>query len=250
MTTPYIYKLTFKPSNKIYIGSRTRVKCNPNEFWVNYFTSSNTIKSMVTEHGTSSDIWEFEILETFSNTYDRKLVVKREHELIEQSATILGCANLLNNVFFKYGEAVFTVAGRKRPKSECDAISKAQTGRIRTPDQIEKHRLRMTGRKLSDEHKRKVSESLMGHSVHKNTIEALSKRQKKWNNCSATQTSNDRWKRAQEFHDAWVKTGYGYARLGKLFNEGKTTLQTIVNMFKSGWVPKDDPEWVTSVGYR
>lgn len=245
MTTPYIYTLTFIATGQIYIGSRTRKGCCPAEFWNSYFTSSKDIKRLIDEHGVGCDIWSYSIINVFDDDTCPKQVVKLEHELIKQTVDTLGAQAVLNNSYNQYGKTVFTVAGRNRTPEEREAISKAQTGRKRTPEQIQKHREKMLGRTLTDEHKRKVSDSLMGHAVHQNTLDALSKRQQKWNNCSATSASTARWLNAQAIYDKWLETGFGYARLGKLLGEARqTALQDIVEMFKSGWVPSKDIDWV------
>lgn len=245
MTTPYIYSLTLLATNQVYIGSRTRKGCSPTEFWTSYFTSSKEVHRLIDEHGTGADVWSYVILHEFDSSTCGKQVVKVEHELIKHAHDELGAQAILNNSYNQYGKTVFTVTGRKRPQSECDAISRAQRGRKRTPQQIQKHRVKMTGRTLSDEHRQKVSEALKGRVVTQTTRDAISKSQQKWNNSGATPISTSRWLNAQAIYTKWLETSYGYSRLGKIFNEPRpTALQDMVALFKSGWIPHEDDSWL------
>jgi len=62
--------------------------------------------------------------------------------------------------------------GRKRPKIECDAISKANRGKKRTPEQNQKNSERQR-----DIPKPKVSEALKGRSVPRGQVERAHKNQ-------------------------------------------------------------------------
>lgn len=246
MTTPYIYKLTFVPQGKFYIGSRTANGCHPDEFWTKYFTSSKDIARLIAQHGTTTDVWQFEILQQFDASIKPTDVVRIEHDTIYSTITTTGAKTLLNNSYNRFGEHVFTVAGRVRPQSERDAIGKARLGMPKTKQQIERHRQAMQGRTISDEHKSKISSKLIGHPVSQKTKDAVSSRQQKWNNCSATPESTKRYLLAADIYSKWIETGFGYSKLGQLFGEPakSTKLQSMVNMFKAGWVPNEDPDWL------
>ena len=60
---PYTYLLHHKPTNTYYYGVRWRRGCCPEEFWIKYFTSSDTIQLLRTLFG--DDSFEFEIRKVF-----------------------------------------------------------------------------------------------------------------------------------------------------------------------------------------
>ncbi|MCA9496708.1 MAG: hypothetical protein KC589_07200, partial [Nanoarchaeota archaeon] len=49
--TPYTYLIGWSNLNKFYYGVRTAKNCNPNDFWVKYFTSSKEVKKFRKENG-------------------------------------------------------------------------------------------------------------------------------------------------------------------------------------------------------
>ena len=51
----YTYHLYHKPTGKHYYGARYRKdKCDPNDFWKNYFTSSTLVHDLINEYGIDS----------------------------------------------------------------------------------------------------------------------------------------------------------------------------------------------------
>ena len=46
MTRPYYYRIKDKETNIYYIGCKFEKGCSPETFWVDYFTSSEEIKSL------------------------------------------------------------------------------------------------------------------------------------------------------------------------------------------------------------
>jgi hypothetical protein len=121
-------------------------------------------------------------------------------------------------------------------------------------------------RRLSDSNKRmyndnpdlrkKRSEQMkQTHAKHPHLRESQSQRLKvnniqvvkqPWQSNHATQESLDIWKRAQEYYDWWLLNQKGYTSMAKAFGfKNKTTPHfTMVNKFKSGWIPKEDPDWL------
>lgn len=67
---PYTYLIGWSQHNKFYYGRRTAKNCNPNEFWVSYFTSSNYVKQFRKEFGEPDII---QIRKTFNNPNKCKL---------------------------------------------------------------------------------------------------------------------------------------------------------------------------------
>lgn len=121
---PYVYKLTFKPQSLVYIGSATRKNCNPNDFWVSYFTSSKVIKELMTLFGCSNDIWEYEILKSYHTYESLSEIVEYEHMMIHE---LMKKSNCLNLMCFRNG-SVFTNAGHKRSDEFKRKLSKSKTG--------------------------------------------------------------------------------------------------------------------------
>jgi hypothetical protein len=70
---PYTYLVKFKPTGKVYYGSRcqnyTKFNRTPAEdFWNHYTTSSENINNLIKEHG--KDAFEYEIRRTFNSVED------------------------------------------------------------------------------------------------------------------------------------------------------------------------------------
>jgi len=70
---PYTYLVKFKPTGKVYYGSRcqnvTKFNRTPAEdFWNHYTTSSENINNLIIEH--SKDAFEYEIRRTFDSIED------------------------------------------------------------------------------------------------------------------------------------------------------------------------------------
>ena len=70
---PYTYLVKFKPTGKVYYGSRcqnyTKFNRTPAEdFWNHYTTSSENINNLINEHG--KDAFEYEIRRTFNSVED------------------------------------------------------------------------------------------------------------------------------------------------------------------------------------
>jgi len=173
MTTPYTYLLHHIPTNMFYYGVRYKEGCHPEDFWKNYFTSSNVVKSLRKEYG--DDSFEFEIRKTFKDAKDS---IEWEHKVLRRLKI-----RETNNVWLNKhdGRAVIFT---EEVKSN---ISKTRTGQHvgeknpmygrkrpdtvefnKRPDIIEKRRQKaltnnpMKGTKWSEERKRKMSERMSG----------------------------------------------------------------------------------------
>lgn len=78
MENKYVYFVKNLTTGLKYIGVKYGRNSNPNSFWVEYFTSSKTIKLLIDIYG--KDDFEYKILKTFDNEYEamnfeRKLLV-------------------------------------------------------------------------------------------------------------------------------------------------------------------------------
>lgn len=102
----YVYRLTCKPINKHYIGSRKN-KCFETDFWKIYFTSSKVVKSLIETYGVSSDVWEFEKLSEH-DTYQK--AVNHENLLL---SSISEKQNYLNLNFSANGAVIMNSSYRK-----------------------------------------------------------------------------------------------------------------------------------------
>jgi hypothetical protein len=74
---PYVYIIKNKSTGLKYIGAKYSKNSNPNNFWVNYFTSSKLIHKLIEFYGVND--FEFKIIKTFNSVFDtlqyeRKLI--------------------------------------------------------------------------------------------------------------------------------------------------------------------------------
>lgn len=147
--TPYIYKVTFKPDGRVYIGSRANSGgCHPDEFWVKYFTSSKYIKELREAHGDSTDVWGIEILEVVCEYETLKDVPRLENKFIVEAVRTLGRMKVINKRWVDdENKEVYSNAGTKHSDETKRLLSELATGRtahnkgIPTPrDTVEKIR--------------------------------------------------------------------------------------------------------------
>lgn len=85
---PYTYKITHKTSGEWYYGVRYAKNCNPSDFWVTYFTSSNIIAEIIKNEGVDS--FSFEIRKTFNNKTD---AIRLEHKVLTKILNSPLCLN-------------------------------------------------------------------------------------------------------------------------------------------------------------
>jgi len=89
---PYTYLIGWSEHNTFYYGRRTAQNCNPNDFWVKYFTSSDDVSDFRKEHGEPNiiqirktfpenpdacKIWECKVLERIDAQHDPRFLNKR-----------------------------------------------------------------------------------------------------------------------------------------------------------------------------
>ena len=93
--------------------------------------------------------------------------------------------------------------------------------------------------KKTDEHKRKISDSMLGS---RNPMSGISP----WENSKSTELSRELWANAVEFFDWWSNnmSKGGVAMSSALgYNKSKTTYNMILK-FRSGWIPHNDENWI------
>lgn len=76
---PYVYFIKNKTTKAKYIGVKYAKGCNPDDFWVTYFTSSKLVKKLIEEFG--KDDFYVKILHKFPN--DPKAAILKESEYFE-----------------------------------------------------------------------------------------------------------------------------------------------------------------------
>jgi len=91
-TIPYVYFLKNKTTGLKYIGAKYSKGCDPINFWVNYFTSSNLVHKLIETYG--SEDFECKILKTFNDEHD---ALKYERNLVEIASNRSGYLNLHHN---------------------------------------------------------------------------------------------------------------------------------------------------------
>ena len=145
---PYTYLVKFKPTGKVYYGSRcqnyTKFNRTPAEdFWNHYTTSSENINNLIDEHG--KDAFEYEIRRTFESVED---MANWETRVLTRSRVLERQDRWMNGNVAGY--KIVTEAGAKkisethkdRPKSEEHKknLSLSQKGKPKNYIQTTEHR--------------------------------------------------------------------------------------------------------------
>ena len=145
---PYTYLVKFKPTGKVYYGSRcqnyTKFNRTPAEdFWNHYTTSSENINNLIEEHG--KDAFEYEIRRTFNSVED---MANWETRVLTRSRVLERQDRWMNGNVAGY--KIVTEAGAKkisethkdRPKSEEHKknLSLSQKGKPKNYIQTTEHR--------------------------------------------------------------------------------------------------------------
>jgi hypothetical protein len=89
---PYVYIIKNKSTGLKYIGAKYSKNSNPNNFWVNYFTSSKLIHKLIEFYGVND--FEFKIIKTFNSVFD---TLQYERKLISLSLLKDDYLNLHSN---------------------------------------------------------------------------------------------------------------------------------------------------------
>ena len=121
---PYTYLVKFKPTGKVYYGSRcqnyTKFNRTPaDDFWNHYTTSSENINNLIEEHG--KDAFEYEIRRTFNSVEDmanwETRVLTRSRVLERQDRWMNG--NVAGKkILTEAGAKVISATHKDKPKTE------------------------------------------------------------------------------------------------------------------------------------
>ena len=128
---PFTYLVKHIPTNRYYYGVRFRKKCNPNDLWTKYFTSSKKVKGLIKRYGKKS--FQFEIRKTFKTAQQ---AMAWEFKVLRRMK-VVGRKDFLNQSDNK----------RIDPK----LLSKMRKGKGNP----------MYGVKMSKEHKKKIKNTLI-----------------------------------------------------------------------------------------
>ena len=166
---PYCYLIGWSKLNKYYYGVRTARNCNPNDFWVKYFTSSKQVKRMIREYGDPDII---QIRKTF---LDKDSAMKWESKVLRRlRANIRNDFLNLCNTFSDFNISGYTtVKNLKSGKNEvvtCEEFKNGKNilyehmnkGKIASEETRIKISENRKGKIVSEETRIKISESLKG----------------------------------------------------------------------------------------
>ena len=128
---PFTYLVKHIPTNRYYYGVRFRKKCNPNDLWTKYFTSSKKVKGLIKRYEKKS--FQFEIRKTFKTAQQ---AMAWEFKVVRRMK-VVGRKDFLNQSDNK----------RIDPK----LLSKMRKGKGNP----------MYGVKMSKEHKKKIKNTLI-----------------------------------------------------------------------------------------
>lgn len=146
---------------------------------------------------------------------------------------------------WKVGDALLSKNKPELTNELRKAMGKGGLSRVWSEEAREKLRVWNTGRKMSKEAVEKMRQSRIGTKYTEEQVLALKKRLKEMP-----------WTNARAIHENWSKA----FEISSMFAEGKTmadilrdfnlprksgTLQAIFNKLKSGWIPSQDPAYMT-----
>lgn len=136
----YTYLIGWSKHDKWYYGVRYAKNSNPDELWKTYFTSSKYVKDFRENNGEPDII---QVRKQFINAKDARIF---EHGILKK-LQVVSDERWLNKTDNISIDPICAAKGssKKNSKEHCENIRKA-----------------LTGRKLSDETKRKISESMKG----------------------------------------------------------------------------------------
>jgi hypothetical protein len=148
---PYTYLVKFKPTGKVYYGSRcqnaTKFNRTPaDDFWHRYTTSSENINDLIKEHG--KEAFEYEIRRTFDSVEEmanwETRVLTRCRVLDRQDCWMNG--NVAGKkILTEAGARVISATHKNKPKSE-EHKEKIRQGNIgkKKPPRGEEYRALMS----------------------------------------------------------------------------------------------------------
>jgi hypothetical protein len=134
---PYTYLVKFKPTGKVYYGSRcqnyTKFNRTPAEdFWNHYTTSSENINNLIEEYG--KDAFEYEIRKTFESVEamaDWETRVLTRSRVLERQDRWMNGNVAGKKILTEAGAKVISATHKDKPKTEDHKknLSKSQKGK-------------------------------------------------------------------------------------------------------------------------
>jgi hypothetical protein len=189
MNKPYFYKIKNKITNKYYVGSQYGKNANKDNFFKTYFTSSQSIHEAIKTEG----IETFEII----SLVERNDAREYEAYYLQKCYSLLGKDKFLNLFYNRSLSPGILLDDKIIAKQTATKKSKWTNGSISKPVPPN-----WKGKKRSDQMKRRLSESKMGHEVTAETKQKLRKA-----NLGKKQSADTKSKRAQSL--ANNKNAYG-----------------------------------------
>ena len=178
---PYVYIIRWSDLDRGYIGVRYAKGCHPNDLMNTYFTSSNTVRQMIREHGIPDKVKFF----LYPNK-ETALLMERKFQIrfnvirsdywlnkgISGKTVISNWEGKSHSVATK--QKLSEIAkGRKVSLSTKQKMSTTHKERMKKPEEREKCKS-MSGKTHSVETKRKISISHIGKNISEETKQKMS----------------------------------------------------------------------------
>jgi len=162
---PYTYLIKFKPENRFYYGVRFAKNCNPDEFWEKYFTSSSEVHRLIEEYGKES--FEYQIRKVFDCP---EKAIKWESKVLKKT------------------KAAYKEKWINKTDSAAIPSLRGNNNPMRNKENREKWLMIVR----SEEHRKKISESLKGHKKSNTEKYKKSKNEQHKNNMSKSAEKRER----------------------------------------------------------
>ncbi|ECB2088354.1 hypothetical protein EVH07_12640 [Salmonella enterica subsp. enterica serovar Newport] len=204
---PFVYHLLGKDGS-FYFGSRTKLGAHPLQLFTSYFTSSQTVKEIISKKG--SDFFDVIFVELFDSPED---AYWKEQKLISEHSQNPLCLNLM---FQPEGCSVANgrAAGPNHHRRGKPGWLKGKKGKEHP----------MNGRKGSSHPVFGINPWDTGAALLHNT--------------------RPMWLKSGDVYLHWLKTGDGCRKIARLFSIKENTAMSMINKFKEGWNPYNDSAWV------
>lgn len=165
--TPYTYLIGWSKYDKWYYGVRYQQGCHPSDLWQSYFTSSKHVKRFQNKHGDPDII---QIRKTF-DCRNRALLWERNvlfRMNVKNDGRFLNASHNMAPFPSKFDRAKnfepYIESLRGKTYEEIYGKKKGQQLRQERKENFDKYRGYTKGLKWSDKSKKKLSESIKGHS--------------------------------------------------------------------------------------
>jgi hypothetical protein len=179
---PFTYLIKFKPTGQVYYGVRYAKNCNPTQLWTTYFTSSKQIKNLIKEYGIAS--FQTQIRHVFNT---KEAAVLWESKILSKFNAALNPLWLNQNngdrkfigsrKWTDYQKQILSqkLSGRKLSDETKSKLSAVHKGKPKPPISDEtRAKLKNAANNVSDETRAKISNSLNGHLVSTETRSKIS----------------------------------------------------------------------------